>query len=569
MTTDEGPTGADDRPAIVVISCEPTARAVLTREIASRYGRDYRCLFPRDPDDFAATLAGLRDEHATVALVIAAFGEGDEGGIALASSARTTHPTARRAVAVAWGDFGRAREMFEAIAAGQIDFHVLWTRRDRDEEFHRTVTEGLEDWAFNMSGGFEPVRLIGERWASRSAELRDTFARNHIPLGFYDSDSEAGRRVLAELGLVSPPLPVVVVQFTPQPVVLQAPTDIEIVQAFGHLATYDASVDLDLVVIGAGPAGLAAAVYAASEGLRTLVVEKQAVGGQAGTSSLIRNYPGFPKGISGNKLAYSSFEQSWSFGAQYLFMREVTALAAEGTGFALSLSDGTRINARAVIIATGVAYRRLGVPALEALQARGVFYGAATTEAPAFAGRRVFVVGGGNSAGQAAMHLSRYAAEVTVLVRGPNVAASMSDYLVRELAAAPNVSVRHRVQIVGGGGDGYLEHLVLADLESGAEETVAADGVFVLIGSEPHTDWLEGAVERDRWGFIVTGPDLRPEPGARMPLPLETSRPGVFAVGDVRHASVKRVASAVGEGAVSVSYVHRWLEEVKGRAGEL
>lgn len=560
--------GAAGRPAIVFLCRERSAREILTRQIAGRYGADYTCLFPETAAELTSELERLRATDATVAMVVAALGDGDEDGIALASAARATHPAARRAVAVPWGDFGRARDVFGAVAAGQIDYYFLRPRHDRDEEFHRTFTEALEEWSSGSTPGFEPVRLIGERWSARTAELRDNFARNHIPVGFYEAGSEDGVRVLGELGLAAPRLPVLVIQITPEPTVLQDPTDLEIAKAFVQVGFYDATVDLDLTIIGAGPAGLAAAVYAASEGLHTLVVEKQAVGGQAGTSSLIRNYPGFPRGISGSRLAYASFEQSWSFGAQFLFMRVATALERVGDRFVVSLSDGARISAGAVIVATGVAYRRLGIPTLEALQGRGVFYGAATTEAPTFRGRRVFVVGGGNSAGQAAMYLARFAAEVTVLVRGADLAASMSDYLVRELAAAPNVSVRHRVQIVGGGGEMYLDHLVLADLDSGEQERVPADGVFVLIGSEPHTEWLGPSLERDRWGFVVTGPDLRPEPGGRMPLPLETSLPGVFAVGDVRHASVKRVASAVGEGAVSVAYVHRWLEEGRARGRE-
>jgi thioredoxin reductase len=561
-----GQVDPEGRPAIVVLARDPVVRGLLEREVGGRYGNDYQCLFPASEDEFAADLGRLHDAHAVVALVVAVLGAADEDGPRLAASARRLHPSARRAVAVAWGDFGRAREVFDAVGSGLVDFHLLLPRHERDEEFHRTFTEGLEDWAFGMTGGFEAVRIVGQRWSARSAELRDNFARNHSPVGFYDVEGPVGRRLLEGLGLEDPSLPVLIVQLTPEPVVLTDPSDLEIADAFGLVSPYDDSVPLDVLVIGAGPAGLAAAVYSASEGLRTLVVEQQAVGGQAGTSSLIRNYPGFPKGISGGKLAYAAFEQAWSFGTQFLFMRSASSFEVDGARYVAGLSDGTRVSARAVIIATGVSYRRLGIPGLEALQGRGVFYGAATTEAPAFRGRRVFVVGGGNSAGQAAMHLARFADEVTVLVRGANVAESMSDYLVRELDAAPNVSVRHRVQVADGGGDMHLEHLVLEDLGSGERQSVAADGVFILIGSAPHTQWLGSAIERDRWGFIVTGPDLRPEPGSRTPLPLETSLPGVFAVGDVRHASVKRVASAVGEGAVSVAYVHRWLEELRARA---
>lgn len=558
--------GTATRPAIVVVTCSESARGVLTREIDVRYGTDYECCFPTSATAYEAELRRLRDAGTPVALVLAALGDGDEDGVALASSARTLHPTARRAVAVPWGDFGRAREVFDAVGSGAIDFHLLRPRHLRDEEFHRTFVEGLEDWAFGSSGDFEPVRLVGERWSARSADLRDDFARNHIPVGFYDAAGPAGRRILDDLGLTDPALPVLVLQFTPEPVVLEDPTNLEIAQSFGLVAHAEPMADLDVVILGAGPAGLSAAVYAASEGLTTLVVERQAVGGQAGTSSLIRNFPGFPKGLSGSKLAFAAFEQAWSFGTQFLFMREATALDVAGDRYVVALSDGTRLTTRSVVIATGVAYRRLGLPALETLRGRGVFYGAATTEAPAFAGRRVVVVGGGNSAGQAAMHLARSAAQVSVLVRGATLAESMSEYLIRELASAPNVTVRHRVQVVDGGGGDVLDHLVLEDLDDGSRWTVPADGLFLLIGSAPHTDWLGQAVERDRWGFVVTGPDLRPEPGGRVPLPLETSLPGVFAVGDVRHASVKRVASAVGEGAVSVSYVHRWLEELRARS---
>lgn len=553
-------------PAIVVLARNPSAHDLLRREFATRYGTDYDCRFPTTPEEYRAVLEDLRAQEVPVAFVLAAVGPDDEDGVELAAWARSVHPTARRVIGATWGDFGRTTQVFQAVGDGSADFFLLLPRHVRDEEFHLAVAEGLEDWAFGMAGGFEPVRLLDHRWSARGAELRDTFGRNRIPIGFHDVDTEAGRRLLAELGLTDPPLPVVVLQFTPEPRVLLDPTDLAIAEAFGLAAPLDDTRVADVAIIGAGPAGLAAAVYAASEGLTTVVVEAKAVGGQAGTSSLIRNYPGFPRGLRGSRLAFSSFEQSWAFGAEYVFMRHVVGLEPDDGVHVLRLSDGSALRARAVVVATGVAYRRLGVASLDELQGRGVFYGAASTEAPAFRGRRVAVVGGGNSAGQAAMHLSRFAEQVTILVRSPDLAASMSEYLVREIAAAPNVAVRYRVQVVAGRGDMRLERLTLRDLGSEDEETMPVDGLFVLIGSEPHTDWLGGVVERDRWGFLVTGPDLRPEPGQRMPLPLETSEPGVFAVGDVRHASVKRVASAVGEGAIAVTYVHRWLDEIRARA---
>jgi thioredoxin reductase (NADPH) len=295
------------------------------------------------------------------------------------------------------------------------------------------------------------------------------------------------------------------------------------------------------------------------------VVEGEAIGGQAGTSSMIRNFPGFSQGVSGSRLAWEAWQQAWLFGTTYLFMRHVTELSGEVGRLQLRLSDGSSLTARTVVVATGASYRRLGVASLEDLQGRGVFYGAGVSEAPAMRGRKVFVVGGGNSAGQAAMHLAKWAAEVTVLVRGPSLAASMSDYLIREIDAAPNVSVVHDVMVVDGSGADHLESLVLADRESGQHSEVPADALFVLIGSAPRAEWLADTVACDQWGFILAGPDLPDDVQRRWhlnrpPMALETSLPGVFAAGDVRHGSVKRVASAVGEGAVTIPLVHRCLE---------
>ena len=315
-----------------------------------------------------------------------------------------------------------------------------------------------------------------------------------------------------------------------------------------------------MLIVGAGPAGLAAAVYGASEGLRTAVLEREAFGGQAGTSSLIRNYPGFPWGVSGVELAWRAYQQAWTFGTQFVYGNPATVLADSGGLYVLGLEDGSEVRGRAVIIATGASYRRLAVPGLEALVGAGVFYGAATVQAQAMAGRHAVVVGGGNSAGQAALHLSKYARQVSVLVRSSSLAASMSDYLIREIDAAPNVEVRYGVEVVGGGGDGRLEHLRLRDRFSGGVDSLPAAGLFVLIGAEPFTEWLPDRLGRDRWGYVLTGADAgEPWPLERAPLPLETTMPGAFAVGDVRHGSVKRVASAVGEGSMCIHQVHQYL----------
>jgi thioredoxin reductase (NADPH) len=408
------------------------------------------------------------------------------------------------------------------------------------------------------------VQVIGERWSARSQELRDLFSRHRIPAGFYDAASGRGQQILRELGLESPELPVVVLAFAAERRTLVNPSNLEIADAFGLMRPVLPGEVFDVAVVGAGPAGLAAAVGASSEGLSTVMVEDEAVGGQAGTSSMIRNYPGFAQGISGATLAQEMRRQAWSFGTTFLYMRQAQSLSREDDRYRMALSDGSVLAARTVIIATGVAYRRLGIPALEDLQGRGVYYGAAVSEAPAMRGRTVFVAGGANSAGQAALHLAKWAAQVTILVRAPSLADAMSDYLIRQIAAAPNIDVRYRVQVAGGTGAGHLQSLVLEDTASGARRAVHADALFVLIGAQPRTEWLGETVARDRQGFIRTGPDLPASTHARWPpghppLPLETSLPGVFAAGDVRRGSVKRVAAAVGEGAATIPLVHRYL----------
>ena len=486
------------------------------------------------------------------------------------AAVRRIDPTALRVAAVRWGDWESRRSVFDAVTVGTVDHWVTCPVQAPDEEFHRAVTEFLREWSGQRGGGFEPVQVIGERWSARSQELRDLFARYRVPAGFYDAASVHGRRMLGELGLASADRPVVVLRFAAEQPALVNPTNAEIADAFGVMSPIPAGEVFDVAVVGAGPAGLAAAVGASSEGLRTVVLEHEAVGGQAGTSSMIRNYPGFSQGISGSRLAQETWRQAWTFGTTFLYMRQAQHLSGSDGHHRLALSDGGVLTARAVIIATGAAYQRLGIPALEDRQGRGVFYGTAASEAPAMRGKTVFVAGGGNSAGQAALHLAKWADHVTVLVRAPSLASTMSDYLIRQISAAPNIDVCHRVQVAGGTGTGHLESLVLADTASGARHSVPADALFVLIGAQPRTDWLGQAIARDRRGFILTGPDLpagiRWPPG-RPPLPLETSLPGVFAAGDVRRGSVNRVASAVGEGAATIPLVHRYLARPPARRG--
>jgi thioredoxin reductase (NADPH) len=564
LTTSSAEAGAGQA-AVVVICREPGAREIISREMSKRYGADYQIVVCDEPGQAGAWMRDLAAAGLPVAMVIGGVGGRDKDGIEVLADIRRIDPTALRVAALAWGDWESARSIFDAVIEGTVDHWVTRPEKAPAEEFHRSITEFLQEWTSQRGEAFEAVQVIGERWSARSQELRDLFARHRVPTGFYDVTSAQGRQTLRELGLTSADLPVVKLRFQAGQPALTNPSNRQIVDAFGLMMPISAEEVFDVAVIGAGPAGLAAAVSASSEGLRTLVVEHEAIGGQAGTSSMIRNYPGFSQGISGAKLAQETWRQAWTFGTTFLYMRQVESLSAKNGDYAMRLSDGRELTSRTVIIATGATYRRLGIPHLEDLQGRGVFYGAAASEAPAMRGRNVFVAGGGNSAGQTALHMAKWASKVTVLVRAATLAESMSDYLIREIAATPNIDVQYHVQVADGAGTDHLQSLVLRDTASGARRSVPADALFILIGSQPRTQWLGDGIARDQWGFIVTGPDLPAGAGAgrsggRPALPLETSLPGVFAAGDVRRGSVKRVASAVGEGAGTIPLVHRYLE---------
>jgi thioredoxin reductase (NADPH) len=556
------------RPVLLVVSRSAAVRDLLCGELARRYERDYDIVPAAGPDEARQRLArsdrgaaGAPDGRHPVALLLVGYGGEDADGLDVIAQLADVSGSAVRVPAVRWGDWSAADPIFEAVTLGRIDRWIYWPEDSPDEDFHQAVSEHLQEWRNRSGQGFQAVRIIGERWAPRSQHLRDTLTRNHIPIGFYDADSPEGEAMLRRLGLENPRLPVVQMRFAEDRTALQDPTDFEIAVAFGLMRPVPEDEVFDVAIVGAGPAGLGAAVYAASEGLRTLIVEPEAVGGQAGTSSLIRNYMGFPTGVSGDRLTFGAFQQAWAFGADFLFMRSASSLRADGDLRRVGLSDYTTITTRAVVVATGSSYRRIGVPALEALQGRGVFYGAAVTEAQAMRGRHVYILGGGNSAGQAAVYLARYADAVTILVRRAGLKETMSDYLIREIEALPTVDVRGRAQVVDGHGTDFLEEFVVEDLDTHERETLRGP-LFALIGSEPRSDWLAGAVARDDWGSVLTGADVAARGRwalERPPLLLETTMPGVFAVGDVRAGSVKRVASAVGEGALAVTLVHQYL----------
>ncbi|MFI5080174.1 MAG: FAD-dependent oxidoreductase [Streptosporangiales bacterium] len=543
-------------PVIVVVDDEDDSLAALTHELESRYGTHYRVVACSSPGQALARLAGLRAEGGRVPLVLADQWMPGQTGAEFLAQVRGLYPTARRVLLIAWGDQSAAGPVADAAALGQIEFSLPKPAWSPDEGFHRAVTESLEEWWRQLGGRFEAVTVIGKDPSARIHEIRDLLSRNSIPFGFLPSDSEDGRAALERLGVAGATGPVVALYTG---AVLVDPANAEVAEALGN-SVRPAGLTYDVVIVGAGPAGLAAAVYGSSEGLRTALLEREAFGGQAGTSSRIRNYLGFPRGISGAELAARATEQARVFGAHFVYGNPATSLAEGGDLRVVGLEDGSQIRARAVIIATGVAYRRLAVPGLEALTGAGVFYGAGTAEAQAVAGKSVFVVGGGNSAGQAALHLSKYARQVTIVVRSESLAASMSDYLIREIGNAPNIYVRFRTECAGGGGAGHLEYLELRDNVSGENARESADGLFVLIGAEPLTGWLPEQVGRDQWGFILTGQDTGTRwPLRRTPFLLETSMPGVVAVGDVRRGTVKRVASAVGEGSIAIRLIHEYL----------
>lgn len=501
-----------------------------------------------------------------VALVLVDDRLPEEERSALLAAARTRHPEARRGLLVDWGawsDPDVARTVLRGTAVGDLDSYVLRPWTEDDELFHRTVAELVQDWSRRDPLTKREVVVVGDPRAGRAFEISNLLQRNRIPYAFRDRDSAAGRQVLEA---AAPPHVGEVVVWMPAlgGTTLVDPGDAEVLDAWGiPTSLAGAAREVDLLVVGAGPAGLAAAVYGASEGLTTLVVEREAIGGQAGTSSLIRNYLGFSRGLSGSELAQRGYQQAWVFGARFVLTRSVDRLEAVGGAFRAAVSGDGSVTARAVVLASGVAYRRLGVPTVEAFTGRGVYYGASVSAAHALTGLSAAVAGGGNSAGQAVLQLARYCREVHLIVRGPRLEDTMSAYLVDAISGEPVITVHRSCDVTGASGAGRLEQLSLTDRGTGAVEEVGVDGCFVMIGADPHTGWLPTEVRRDGRGFVLTGVDATAADDR--PLhPHETSMPGIFAVGDVRAGSVKRVASAVGEGSVVVSEIHQLLSTPPG-----
>lgn len=551
-----------ERPVILLVDDEPAALASMLDALTRRFGGDYRIEPHLSADTALRALAALRKDGQEIALVIADQWMPEMTGSEFLGCVRAIEPTAKRALLVAWGDHEASPVILQACARGQLDNYLYKPWSPAEVHLYPLVNEFLSEWTRLHRPAMELVRVVGESGSPRSNEIRELLDRNGIPHGFHAAGSPLATELLDEHGVQSGDLPLV---FLLDGAVLANPTDAEIMDGVGESPP---ELECDVAVVGAGPAGLTAAVYAGSEGLRTLVCERHVIGGQAGASSLIRNYLGFPRGISGAELTQRAYQQAWLFGAKFVLARQVVALRMEGDGKTLILSDGREIRSRALVIATGATYKRLQVPDSDRFVGTSIFY---TTfgESLFVQGLRVAVVGGANSAGQAAIHLAQFAREVTLLVRGERLESRMSDYLVQQIRDTANIRIRLGVSIVSVQGAERLESLVVQDRASHAVETIPTELLFVLIGASPHTGWLGDLIERDAGGFIATGHDVNRAgwPVERAPMNFETSVPGIFAVGDVRHGSMKRVASAVGEGAGAVQNVHHYLQETGSAVG--
>jgi thioredoxin reductase (NADPH) len=593
MTTTAAENGTT-RTAILTVDDDPGVSRAVARDLRRRYGQQHRIVRAESGESALEALRQLKLRGDLVAVILADYRMPQMNGIEFLEHAMDIYPAARRVLLTAYADTGAA---IDAINVVDLDHYLLKPWDPPEEKLYPVVDALLDAWQTSDHRAVPETKVIGHRWSARCSEVREFLARNQVPYRWYNSDEPEGQRLLRAAGVLdddadsagsadgasgadgpSGPdgvdgvdgaaplrLPVVI---TPDGEALVEPADAELAAKVG-LATTPSRDFYDLIVIGGGPAGLGAAVYGASEGLRTVLVERTATGGQAGQSSRIENYLGFPDGVSGAQLTDRARRQAAKFGAEVLTTRDVIGLDINGSARTVRFADGTAIDAHTVILATGVSYRQLGAPGMDDLTGRGVYYGSALTEAAACKQQDVYIVGGANSAGQAAVYLSRQARSVTLLVRGSSLQHSMSYYLIQQIDSIPTISVRTCTEVIAAQGDDHLEGLTLRNTATGATETVSAQFLFLFIGGAPLTDWLSDSVVRDEHGFVVAGPDLSVEGEKprgwlldRPPYHLETSVPGVFVAGDARSESAKRVASAVGEGAMAVMLVHRYLERL-------
>jgi thioredoxin reductase (NADPH) len=551
---------ADRKPILLTVDDDPSVSRAVARDLRRQYGEGYRVVRTESGPQALDTLKELKLRGDLVAVLLADHRMPEMSGVEFLEEAMDLYPNARRALLTAYADTDAA---IEAINTVDLDHYLMKPWDPPEEKLYPVVDALIELWLDRDEQPVERTQVVGHRWSAHSFQVRDFLARNSVPYRWISSDDPEGQRLLAAASVDVTNIPLVV---TPNGDSLVDPTMEDLAERVG-LSTTPTTDFYDVVIVGGGPAGLGAAVYAASEGLRTVLVERQATGGQAGQSSRIENYLGFPDGVTGTQLTDRARRQAHKFGAEILTARDVIGLDLRAASRAVRFDGGDEVVAHAVLLATGISYRKLEVPRADALTGRGVFYGSASTEAPACDGEDVYIVGAANSAGQAAVFLSRHARRVTLLVRSDSLERSMSHYLVQQIGEIPNIDVRLTTEVTEVEGIDHLEGLTLCDTRSGTQETVAASYLFVFIGAEPRKDWLEGVVARDERGFVLTGPDLlangrRPRGWGldRDPYYLEASAPGVFAAGDVRANSIKRVASAVGEGAMAIQLLHTYLE---------
>ena len=553
------------KPILLTVDDDPDVLRAIERDLRRHYGKEYRVL---RADAGATALDTVRqvDKRAEpVALFLVDQRMPRMSGVEFLEQARAVFPDAKRVLLTAYADTEAA---IQAINTVKVDYYSMKPWDPPEENLYPVLDDLLEDWQAQYRPPFQGIRVIGHRWSAASHALKDFLGRNSVPYQWLDveSNGEEAGAVLQKAGLDDSRLPAVLFDDGSH---LLEPSIREVAEKIGGRTRAERPF-YDLVIVGGGPAGLAAAVYGASEGLATVLVEREAPGGQAGTSSRIENYLGFPSGLSGGDLARRAVTQARRFGVEIISPQNVVGIRVEDPYRSVMLGDGTVLSCHALLIATGVQYRTLDVPGVARLTGAGVYYGAAMTEALSCAGDDVYIVGGANSAGQAAMYFARYARKVVLLVRGDGLASSMSKYLIDEIADQPNIMVRPRSQVVEAVGETRIERLVIADGATGERETVPAKALFIFIGALPRTDWLDGVVQRDEQGFILSGPDLKRDHRGRIPgwtlnrdpFLLETNVPGVFVAGDVRHRSIKRVASGVGEGSIAVQFIHQYLSKV-------
>ncbi|MEH2092114.1 FAD-dependent oxidoreductase [Nostoc sp.] len=552
------------KPAILTVDDDPEVLQAVSRDLRHQYGDRFRIVRADSGITALDAVQQLKLRNEAVALFLVDQRMPQMGGVEFLEQAKDIFPDAKRALLTAYADTDAA---IKSINSAKLDYYLLKPWNPPEERLYPILDDLLDDWLAGFHPPFEGIRVIGNRWSPFSHQVKDFLARNQIPYKWLDIELEPDAAKLVEYAEADGRQQLPLVLFPDGSRLIQ-PSNLEIAAKIG-LQTHAERPFYDLAIVGAGPAGLAAAVYGASEGLSTVLIEREAPGGQAGTSSRIENYLGFPVGLSGNDLARRGVTQARRFGVEILTPQVVTGVKLQDPYRVLQLADGSEISCHALLVATGVSYRWLNIPGAEKLAGAGIYYGAAMTEAIACSNEEVYLVGGANSAGQAAMHFSKYASKVIMLVRGESLSLSMSQYLIDQIAATANIQVCTSCSVVEVKGDEHLEEIAIAHSKTGQTETVPARSLFIFIGATPKTDWLNGVIRRDAQGFIITGPDLMPNGKSptswrleRSPFLLETSVPGIFAAGDVRAGSIKRVASGVGEGSIAIQFVHRYLSNV-------